>query len=489
MKMLSKNSVLAFVLLMSVSASAQTWQFTGSLSEPKRTGVLVTLPNQTAIYVGGADASGAPLGACELYDPATAAWTLAAPMQTGRERHTVTQLNDGRLVAIGGNTSLEYDMSAPTGSIEIYDYTSNTWSNGGTLSIARQNHTATLLNDGTILITGGYDGNRVLTSCEIYNPSTDSCRPAAPMLLARHDHSATLLPDGRVLVVGGRDGGSESNYFNESEIYDPSANTWQVIGNMNQARIKGSLVTFTDGTVLSSGGRNTPSTCAPGSEILTNNYSTWTSTSPMMEPATWNGSTLLPNDRFLITGGLIDDVTQTSFIGLMTPTCEWYDKPNQRWYFAPQLNILRSYHGQCYIHQTVNDNLPQDLVLVAGGITGDNSFTQTAEVLDVTDTALLTYEAMPQNTASVAPPTTNSSVAIMMSSSNSPMLQLTLSQSSSVSWEVLSAEGTVISPTQTTTLSSGTFAMPLAANQPTGIYFVRVYVNGTMSVLKFGILQ
>ncbi|HEY3874935.1 MAG TPA: kelch repeat-containing protein [Candidatus Kapabacteria bacterium] len=490
MKLLSKNLVIALLLLLSAGARAQIWQFTGSLSEPKRTGVLVTLPNQTAIYVGGADASGFPLAACELYDPATAVWTLAAPMQVGRERHTVTQLADGRLVSIGGNTSMDYDMSQPTGSIEIYDFASNTWLNGGSLALARQNHTATLLNDGTILITGGYDGSNVLTSCEIYDPSTQTCHTVAPMLLARHDHSATLLPDGRVLVVGGRDGGSGSDYFSESEIYDPVSNTWNATGSMNQSRIKGSLVTFSDGTVLASGGRNSPSTCAPGSEILFGDYSTWASTSAMMEPATWNGSSLLAGDRFLVTGGLIDDVTGTSFTGDMTPTCEWYDKPNQRWFFAPQLNIQRSYHGQCLLHQTVNSSLPEDMILVAGGITGDYSFTQTSEVLDVTDHALLTYEAMPQNFAAVtAPNAPNSIASIKISSSNQPMLQLQLEGPATVSWEIMSSTGRTITPNQTANFSMGSFSIPLNSNQSSGIYFVRVTVGSTITTLKYGILQ
>ena len=33
----------------------------------------------------------------------------------------------------------------------------------------RDGHTSTLLNDGTVLITGGWDGRKVLKSCEIYN--------------------------------------------------------------------------------------------------------------------------------------------------------------------------------------------------------------------------------------------------------------------------------------------------------------------------------
>lgn len=328
MKSISKLLFFLCVLLVPLTTIGQTWQFTGSLSEPKRTGVLTALPNQTAIYVGGADANGFPLTTCEIYNPATTSWSLAAPLAVGVERHTVTQLANGNLVVIGGNTSLDYDESQPTGAIEIYDYNANQWSNGGNLNIARQNHTATLLLNGTILVTGGYTGSDVTASCEIYDPTTGTCTNAAPLFLARHDHSAILLNDGRVLVVGGRDGGSGSNYFNECEIYDPTSNTWTVIGNMIQARIKGSLATFSDGTVLASGGRNTPTTSAPGSEVLTGTLTTWSSTSPMLVPMTWNGSTLLPEDRFLVTGGLVDADWTNSFNGDMTPTCEWYDKPN-----------------------------------------------------------------------------------------------------------------------------------------------------------------
>ena len=489
MKSISKFFFVICVFLVPLTTVGQTWQFTGSLSEPKRTGVLTTLPNQTAIYVGGADANGFPLTTCEIYNPATTAWTLAAPLAVGVERHTVTQLSDGRLVVIGGNTSMSYDASQPTGAIEIYDYNANQWSNGGTLNIARQNHTATLLLDGTILVTGGYIGSDVTASCEIYDPSTGTCSNVAPLILARHDHSAILLNDGRVLVVGGRDGGSGSNYFNESEIYDPTSNTWTVIGNMIQSRIKGSLVTFSDGTVLASGGRNTPSTCAPGSEVLTGTYSIWNSTSPMLEPATWNGSSLLPNDRFLVTGGLIDDVTGTSFTGDMTPTCEWYDKPNERWFFAPQLNVLRSYHGQCYMHQTVNDTLPTDLVLVAAGITGDYTFTQTAEILDVTDHALLAYKAMPQNLSSVNSPSNLLGVSVVVQSPDQALLQLSLGANSDVRVDIISSAGTTLSSTEEE-LSSGSYTLPLlVSSNVSGIYFARVNVGGVNTLLKFAILK
>lgn len=491
MKNLSRLLLVSLVLLIPFGLLAQSWQYTGSLSMKKRTGILTTLPNQTALYVGGADASGIALTTCELYDPATAVWTIAAPMVTARERHTCTLLPDGRLVVIGGNTSPNYDYSIPTGSIEIYDYTTNQWSNGGTLAIARQNHTATLLTDGTILITGGYIGSDRTGSVEIYDPSTQTCRSAAPLLLARHDHSATLLQDGRVLVTGGRSGGAGSDYFSESEIYDPSTNIWQVTGNMNQARIKGSLVTFSDGTVLTSGGRNTPNSSAPGSEILTGTYSSWTSTSPMFQPVTWQMSTLLPSDRFLVTGGITDANWSNSFTGTMTPTCEWYDKPNQRWYYAPQLNQKRSYHGACWIHQTVNEALPTDLVLVAAGITGDYQFTETAEILDVTDHALLSYMTMPANsTAAVSDPKISFAAVIAMAASDQAVLDLTLDQAEIVRIEVYTASGESVSAKQEIALPPGAYSIPIDLLTPTsGIYFVRIVAGVRTTMLKFALLH
>ena len=492
MKTIFRLSYILMLLFVSSSVSAQSWQYTGSLSMEKRTGILTTLPNQTAIYVGGADASGIALNTCELYDPATASWNIAAAMAIGRERHTATLLPDGQLVVIGGNTSPEYDYSIPTGSIEIYDYTKNQWSNGGSLLLPRQNHTSTLLQNGTILITGGYTGSGITSSVEIYDPSTGKCINAAPLMLARHDHSATLLNDGRVIIVGGRDGGSGSDYFNESEIYDPSTNTWQVIGNMAQARIKGSLVCFSDGSVIASGGRNTPNTSAPGSEVLTGSLMNWTSTSPMFQPVTWQTTDLMPNDRLLVTGGIVDDNWSNSFTGVMTPTCEWYDKQNQRWFYAPQLNQARSYHASCFIHQTVNDNLPEDLILVAAGITGDYTFTNTAEVLDVTDHALLAYKAMPANTNSAAVNNTSISysASIVTPSPDQAILQLSISSASNVKVEVYSSTGESVSPIQQMSLAPGTYGIPLnISSSASGVYFVHVSTGSQNTFLKFALFR
>jgi hypothetical protein len=72
------------------------------------------------------------------------------------------------------------------------------------LATARSGHTATLLADGRVLITGG-DAS---SSVEIYDPSTESFAVTGNMSSARSGHTATRLSDGRVLVFGGTVGSS-----------------------------------------------------------------------------------------------------------------------------------------------------------------------------------------------------------------------------------------------------------------------------------------
>src|SRR5207302_6361926 len=75
----------------------------------------------------------------------------------------------------------------------------------GALATARSGHTATLLQDGRVLVVGGraFDGLTELSAVEIYEPKTNQWRKTAPLSAGRSGHTATLLKDGRVLVAGG----------------------------------------------------------------------------------------------------------------------------------------------------------------------------------------------------------------------------------------------------------------------------------------------
>src|SRR5205807_3768672 len=88
-------------------------------------------------------------------------------------------------------------------------------------------HTATLLNNGKVLIAGGIDSNNsYLKTAELYDPATRTFTPITPgMNAARARHTATLVPNGTVLLSGGfvvlPNGTLDTNTAGTAEIYDP----------------------------------------------------------------------------------------------------------------------------------------------------------------------------------------------------------------------------------------------------------------------------
>src|SRR5438105_3534986 len=113
----------------------------------------------------------------------------------------------------------------------------------GKLNNLRQQHTARLLTNGKVLITGGsavVAGFPVWSSTELYDPTTGTFSPAANMNVPRSGHTATLLPDGRVLIAGGStafgSGAWGDTAQSSAELYDPVAGTFIRTGSMSVAR-------------------------------------------------------------------------------------------------------------------------------------------------------------------------------------------------------------------------------------------------------------
>jgi hypothetical protein len=126
-----------------------------------------------------------------------------------------------------------------------------TFSPTGNMTAPRSQHTATLLSDGRVLITGGAAGNDSILSTEIYDPETGTFRAAASMTAARRMHTATRLPDDRVLIVGGyRAGGALAS----AELFDPRTGTFTATGSLNNARGGHTAILLSTGKVLIIGG-------------------------------------------------------------------------------------------------------------------------------------------------------------------------------------------------------------------------------------------
>jgi hypothetical protein len=175
---------------------------TGKMLTARSEDTATLLPNGKVLITGGL-AANAALATAELYDPTTQTFSATTGgMTVARNFHTATLLttgpNSGKVLVAGGN--------AKNAVAELYDPAIGTFSTTGTMLSTRQRQTATLLSDGTVLMAGGseLDGNvDILAASEIFDPNTGTFTGTGGLLTPRITHTATLLKDGTVLVTGG----------------------------------------------------------------------------------------------------------------------------------------------------------------------------------------------------------------------------------------------------------------------------------------------
>lgn len=188
------------------------------------------------------------------------------------------------------------------GSLSQAQQTLEAWTNAGSLLAARTNHTATLLNDGTVLIAGGEDGSGILATAEIFDPVSGTSQPTkGSMTTARENHTALLLNDGRVLIVGGQ---NTTGVLASAEAYDPKTGTFASVGSLSQARQFHTATLLNDSTVVVTGGESSSGQDLTSIERFDPQSGLFTLLAAQLDvPRAQHTATLMQDGRILIVGG------------------------------------------------------------------------------------------------------------------------------------------------------------------------------------------
>jgi hypothetical protein len=269
-------------------------------------------------------------------------WILTGSMALPRMLHTATLLDDGKVLVAGGfNTTSE-----------LYNPETKTWSATGNTLGSHRGHTATKLLDGRVLIAGGGVCPITNATAEVYVPATGKWRPAGILNTQRYHHSAVLLPNGKVLVAGGRTGEYDSGTLASSELYDPATNTWSYTGSLNTARAFHTMTLLPNGKVLVTGGSDAADGLISSAELYDPATGKWATVASMGTGRASHTATLLPNGKVLVAGGSGLDVA-------LSASAELYDPATNTWAATGSMLSPRRFH-------TAN-LLPDGRVLVAGG--------------------------------------------------------------------------------------------------------------------------
>ena len=239
------------------------------------------------------------LSSAELYNPGTAAFTFTGSLNVPRDEHSATLLNSGAVLLAGGSGG-----DGELASAELYHPATGTFSLTGSLNTARFEHAAAALPDGTVLIAGGYGGAGVLASAEIYSPVTGKFVATGSLNDARYGATATLLPDGTVLVAGGADAGGA---LASAEIYDPAGGTFTLTGSLHIARSGATATLLNTGSVLVANGYNYASNGPlTSAELYDPSAGTFTATGLPASTGWLGTATLLTNGAVLFAGSVLN---------------------------------------------------------------------------------------------------------------------------------------------------------------------------------------
>jgi hypothetical protein len=286
-------------------------------------------------------------------------WQPVGKMTQTRLGARATLLADGTVLVTGG-------LSA---SAERFDPKTNTFAAVGSMARSRDaSHAAVRLKDGRVLVVGG----GLSKLAEVFDPVTGTFTAIGNMLHARGGVTGTRLADGRVLLVGGWDGSKGPQA--EAELFDPVTNTFQATGKTSVARYWHAAVGLPDNRVVILGGYDPQNVAVGAVEIYDPKPGTFIQAGTLAQSRGELAATLLPDGRILVVGGNHKDGPHD----MLLASVEIYDPA------TGQSTLVDRFADPRVVPAVVN--LTDGHVLVAGGLRdpklAEQNLLRTADLID-----------------------------------------------------------------------------------------------------------
>jgi N-acetylneuraminic acid mutarotase len=140
---------------------------TGKLITPRSGHTATLLKNGLVLMAGGENVNGVSIRNAELYNSATGKYTATGNMPSNRQEHVAVLLSTGLVLVAGGN-NVTSSSTTTLASCATYNPSTGAWATASSMNNARVDHTATMLNNGHVLAAGGDNNNGELSSAELF---------------------------------------------------------------------------------------------------------------------------------------------------------------------------------------------------------------------------------------------------------------------------------------------------------------------------------
>jgi len=290
-----------------------------------------------------------------VWDPSTNSFVASVTVDDNIFCNGAAMLPDGRLLVAGGHFQAHVGLNVTN----LFDPSSQTWSNGPAMAYDRWYPTVTALPDGRMLVTGGEidcDGCEA-TIPEVYSPATNSWTSlsGASLSVPYYPHMF-VLPDGRVLNT------STAEAPIPTRALTIATQTWTTVDASTPDG--GSAVMYRPGKFLKTGTSVDPDTAIRPSAAtaytldMTQGSHTWTQVSSMNYARTYHTMVLLPDGNVLVTNG--GPTTDAVGVNNAIRQAELWSPATQQFTRLASMVAPRLYHSTALL-------LPDARVLVAGG--------------------------------------------------------------------------------------------------------------------------